>query len=225
VKIEANGDYIGTAPTTLKIFGDKDGTFHSFGSRDYVVRAIPSRPGELPQEKVFHTGSWFSQEDIVPKRIFFQMEVAPASSGSTSVIERLAAARESTVAAPEKPLPRSAIIINQSETVPKLMLFAGPSHETYLGCLNCGSEAPDSILNESGTHGSTMSQESIWNKFSQFGGHFGIYSPFNQFSQDPPVIVDAAGSFYGRFTMNTLRLDRTKIETFNALLEKFAEGQ
>ncbi len=31
VRIEANNDYVGKTPLTLKIFGDKDGTFHNFG--------------------------------------------------------------------------------------------------------------------------------------------------------------------------------------------------
>src|SRR6184192_3306917 len=30
--IEANGQNVGQAPLKLKIFGDKDGTFHDFGS-------------------------------------------------------------------------------------------------------------------------------------------------------------------------------------------------
>jgi hypothetical protein len=38
VRIEANQDYIGTTPVTLRIFGDKDGTFHNFGTPEYVVR-------------------------------------------------------------------------------------------------------------------------------------------------------------------------------------------
>src|SRR5438105_13289499 len=31
-RIEANGEFVGNTPTHLKIFGDKDGTFHDFGS-------------------------------------------------------------------------------------------------------------------------------------------------------------------------------------------------
>ena len=30
VRIEANGEFVGTTPLTLKIFGDPDGTFHDF---------------------------------------------------------------------------------------------------------------------------------------------------------------------------------------------------
>jgi hypothetical protein len=74
VRIEVNDDYVGDAPITIKIFGDKDGTFHDFGRREFVVRAIPSGSGQFPQTKVFQTGQWFSQEDMIPKRIFFDMK-------------------------------------------------------------------------------------------------------------------------------------------------------
>jgi len=73
VRIEANNDYIGKAPLTLKIFGDKDGTFHNFGSQDYVIRAFPNNTNQTVQTKVFATGRWFAQEDKIPKRIYFDM--------------------------------------------------------------------------------------------------------------------------------------------------------
>ncbi len=53
VRIEANNDYIGKAPLTLKIFGDKDGTFHNFGSSDYIIRAIAASTNQYTQTKVF----------------------------------------------------------------------------------------------------------------------------------------------------------------------------
>ncbi len=73
VRIEANNDYIGKTPLTLKIFGDKDGTFHNFGSQQYIIRAYPLNTNQYIQTKVFRTGGWFSQEDRVPSRIYFDM--------------------------------------------------------------------------------------------------------------------------------------------------------
>ena len=73
-RIEVNEDYIGKTPLTLTIFGDKDGTFHNFGSKDYVIRAFPVSTNQYPQTKVFRTGGWFSEEDRIPKRIYFDME-------------------------------------------------------------------------------------------------------------------------------------------------------
>lgn len=71
-RIEVNGDDAGVVPLTYKIFGDRDGTFHNFGSQEFVVKAYPPRgSGGFVQTKVYHTGGWFGREDMVPKRIFF----------------------------------------------------------------------------------------------------------------------------------------------------------
>jgi len=72
-RIEANGEDIGTTPLTLKIFGDKDGTFHDFGSYYYVVRALPLTTNQFPQARYFRTGRWFTPEDMVPRQIYFDM--------------------------------------------------------------------------------------------------------------------------------------------------------
>ena len=72
-RIEANNDYIGKAPVTLKIWGDKDGTFHNFGSQEYIIKAFPENTNHFIQTKIFRTGGWFSQEDQIPGRIYFDM--------------------------------------------------------------------------------------------------------------------------------------------------------
>ncbi len=82
VRIEVNNDYIGDAPLMLKIFGDKDGTFHNFGSPEYVIRALPVKPGQYIQTKVFRTGGWFSPEDMIPRRIFFDMRQPTSGTGA-----------------------------------------------------------------------------------------------------------------------------------------------
>ncbi len=75
VRIEVNGEYVGKTPLTIKIFGDKDGTFHNFGSmnyvNEYVITAYPVRPHQARQTKRFHTGGIFAPEDRIPKKIFF----------------------------------------------------------------------------------------------------------------------------------------------------------
>jgi hypothetical protein len=73
VRIEANNDYVGNTPCTLKLFGDPDGTFHNFGTYEYIVRAYPLNTNQSVQTKVFHTGGWFRDEDTIPKRIYFDM--------------------------------------------------------------------------------------------------------------------------------------------------------
>jgi len=77
VRIEANRQTVGTAPLTLKIFGDPDGTFHDFGSYYYVIQAFPVRTNQFVQTAVFRTGHLFTPEDRVPRRIYFDMNQSP----------------------------------------------------------------------------------------------------------------------------------------------------
>jgi len=78
-KIYANGHEAGVAPLTLKIFGDKDGTFHDFGAYEFVVQAVPSQTNQHVQTKVFQTGRMFSPEDKIPERIVFNMDLPPTT--------------------------------------------------------------------------------------------------------------------------------------------------
>jgi hypothetical protein len=85
----------------------------------------------------------------------------------------------------------------------KLMVLGGEDHRTYLGCLNCSQYATDSVFNEYGQHGSRYSSESIWNHYSQYGSAYSTYGACNPYATDPPVIVDSAGRYYGRLSLNT----------------------
>ena len=69
----ANGQDVGVTPLHLKIFGDKDGTFHDFGSSYYVIEATPTTTNQFPQSRVFQTGHMMGPEDRIPQRIFFDM--------------------------------------------------------------------------------------------------------------------------------------------------------
>jgi hypothetical protein len=80
VRIEVNGDYVGKTPITLKIFGDKDGTFHNFGRYEYVIKAYPVGPGQYVQTKVFRTGGWFTPEDRIPTRLYFDVGLEPSTA-------------------------------------------------------------------------------------------------------------------------------------------------
>lgn len=72
-RLEVNGDSIGNTPLKLKIFGDRDGTFHDFGSYVYIIRALPLTTNQYPQIRVFGTGRMFTHEDKIPERIYFDM--------------------------------------------------------------------------------------------------------------------------------------------------------
>lgn len=104
-----------------------------------------------------------------------------------------------------------------SGTSGKLMLFGGPSHSVYMGCLNCGEFAADSVFNELGRHGSSIQRDSIFNSIGQYGSTISNYSACNPIASDPPVIVDGQGRFYGRLTLNVYNSQRTRDTTFQAL--------
>lgn len=72
-RIEANGESLGNTPLHLKIFGDKDGTFHDFGSYYYVVQALPLTTNQFAQVRFFGTGRHWGPEERVPQRIYFDM--------------------------------------------------------------------------------------------------------------------------------------------------------
>jgi hypothetical protein len=82
ISIETNNVFAGKAPLTLKLFGDKDGTFHNFGASQYVVRALPESTNHFIPTQAFNTGTKSSPGDRIPGLIFFDMDNA---SGSFSV--------------------------------------------------------------------------------------------------------------------------------------------
>jgi hypothetical protein len=73
-RIEVNGETVGSSPLHIKIFGDKDGTFHDFGSDVYVIRALPVVTNQFVQTRVFGTGRGFGPEDRIPDRVYFDMQ-------------------------------------------------------------------------------------------------------------------------------------------------------
>jgi hypothetical protein len=76
-QIEANGEVVGQTPIRLKIFGDRDGTFHDFGSYYYVIKALPLTTNQFQQVRLFGTGHLFAREDHIPSRIHFDMNQPP----------------------------------------------------------------------------------------------------------------------------------------------------
>jgi hypothetical protein len=79
VTIETNNAFAGKAPMTLRLFGDKDGTFRNFGAPDYVVRALPGSTNAFIPTQVFKTGNKSSPGDRIPGLIFLDMESASGS--------------------------------------------------------------------------------------------------------------------------------------------------
>ena len=110
--------------------------------------------------------------------------------GFTDGYERGAAARSDG---------RSSGVVSRSTG--KLMLFGGRGHDVYLGCLSCSEYESDSVFNEYGEYGSKYG-DMIRNPYSDYGSRYSSYSVCNPYASDPPVIVDDAGTFYGRLSLN-----------------------
>ena len=68
-KIEINNDYIGTTPCTAMIPANIKGEF----TRDTTIQALPVRNGQRVQKKHFSGGYDDGTNDLIPKRILFDM--------------------------------------------------------------------------------------------------------------------------------------------------------
>ncbi len=99
-----------------------------------------------------------------------------------------------------------------------LMLFGGKDQDVYLGCVNCSEYSSDSIFNKFGNHGSAFSTESIYNKFSDYGSAYSDYGVCNKYANNPPVIVDESGGFYGAMTMNKYHKSYSKNDAVDRFL-------
>jgi hypothetical protein len=100
-----------------------------------------------------------------------------------------------------------------------LLLFGGPAHDSFLGCVTCSHHHSDSIWNKRGTYGSRFSPSSIWNKFGEYGSKFSQYSPWNNFSTTAPAIVDRDGKSFGYFSINRFHPSRTMLEALVWILD------
>ena len=58
----------------------------------------------------------------------------------------------------------------------------------FLGTLSSNTSDPNSIINPN-TFGNPFNHLSIQNQSWLYGGSLGLYSPYNYFSSNPPVII------------------------------------
>ena len=68
-RIEVNGDYIGDAPCTIEVYGDKN----RMCSRPVTIVAIPSEAGQYSQTKAV------SADALVPHKILMAMNLGPVA--------------------------------------------------------------------------------------------------------------------------------------------------
>lgn len=87
----------------------------------------------------------------------------------------------------------------------ELYIWGGEDQDVYLGKLN----------------GSKYDSESIWNEYGKYGGEYSIYSPFNQYASDPPVLRDSNGKFYGYFTANRYKAKRARYDVIDTICDNY----
>ena len=103
-----------------------------------------------------------------------------------------------------------------------LYLYGGANNSVYLGCLTCNQFHAESVCNSFGTYGSAFSSSSIWNQFGTYGSSFQSYSPWNSFSSSGPLIVGSNGLYYGYFTTNAFKANRTTTQSFLNILNFYS---
>ena len=107
-----------------------------------------------------------------------------------------------------------------------LLIFGGPDHDHFLGCLVCNPLSAASICNSLGPYGNEFSSTGMFNEFSTFGNNFSLSSPWNAFSlsKSVPVVVDREGHFYGYFTINDARPDAVAFASDLRRIYEAADG-
>ncbi len=88
-----------------------------------------------------------------------------------------------------------------------LLIYGDVNRDVYLGCLNCSSYERDSVTNPRSPFASPNSQTSLYNSRGPFGSPNSDVSACSRFAENPPVVVDENGRFYGRLTVNDFHQD------------------
>jgi hypothetical protein len=84
----------------------------------------------------------------------------------------------------------------------RLLLFGGPEHEDFLGCVTCDASEPFSIWNPESDFGSPTHPLSIWNRAGRYGSQGSPHSPWSRRPESVPVVVDRAGNLCGKFALD-----------------------
>lgn len=119
------------------------------------------------------------------------------------------------------------LVLGAVETVqaePRLLIFGGTNNRQFLGCLNCDKYDSNSVFNPYADFGSRYSDTSILNPYGDYGSKYSDTGACNPYANSAPVIVDDAGNYYGRLTMNRYA-DQTSLQKLVAWLGGVCAGR
>jgi len=91
--------------------------------------------------------------------------------------------------------------ISSSGRSEAVLIFGGRGHDTFLGCL-CDEGSSSSVFNPRSDYASRSADNSLFNRYGEFGSAYGDYSACYVYASDPPVLVLQDGTFVGRLTLN-----------------------
>jgi hypothetical protein len=109
---------------------------------------------------------------------------------------------------PELRLPLRLGVVGLHATM--LLIYGGPKHDVFLGCLSCEKGDPQSIFNPEGPFGKPNLERSIWNPHGPYGNRKSPLSPWNPAGTQPPLLRDETDAFHGYFSVNPRIPDRTR---------------
>jgi len=139
-----------------------------------------------------------------------------ASAACSGPVEEDAESAEGAASASSQPTDRH----GDSYASEEVWLFGGLGSDKLLGCINCNRYDSDSVLNKSGTYGSTYG-DTIWSSYGQYGGDYGTYSPWNEYSSNgPKLYTKDKSAYFGVFTANEYASGRTRLRVALEILEK-----
>lgn len=82
-----------------------------------------------------------------------------------------------------------------------VLLFGGVNHQEFLGCLTCGQYDSNSVWAVYSEFG-WNNRYGKWSRYGDYKSPYNSFSACNAYADDPPVMVDRLGAYYGRLTIN-----------------------
>jgi uncharacterized protein YceK len=159
--------------------------------RDYIDNKITQEEYYI-KEAALKRGQAESQER-------WRAVAAGLSAGAQSMNQQTSSTSYPVEPLPVTPTPRPAL--DQSlGWVEGASIVA--SDGTFLGRITVNSFVPDSIGNELGKHGSSLSTVSIFNDLGQYGSRLSNLSPWNELSSSPPKVITSNGRQWAYLTAN-----------------------